>query len=150
MQIVRCKRWKETSMKIILYLLGLVVLFILFKKVTGQTKKYTAARNALLAKYTFENLDEKGKLKVIDRVKEILERGGAKADMINRISAKERFGFYVLAMDELGINPPLKGERWHIRRKPNPYYDLSNADKEVSAAQRHYINKNVLRIELED
>lgn len=61
-------------MKILLWLLGLVILFILFKKVTGQAKKYVAARNALLPKYTFESLDENGKRKVTNRVKEILER----------------------------------------------------------------------------
>ena len=77
--IYMCRTVLSLSLFSLLYLavivkcifLGLNLFSLFFKKVTGQTEKYVAARSALLAKYTFESLDENGKRKVTDRVKEI-------------------------------------------------------------------------------
>jgi len=46
---------------------------------------------------------------------------------------KEKYGFFALAMAELGIEPISRKWRWYI--VPNPFVALIRAEKEIKMAQ---------------
>ena len=135
-----------------IYFIGLGVVgllgFIHFKRFSS---KFKAAMNALLAKYTFESLDTEIQEAIIVQKKIILMRDGlfrasnVESHMLE-FTEKEKFGFYALAMSELGILPALSDYDWYYVR--NPFVALLNADHEIKMAQRHFIKSEGIDIKI--
>lgn len=118
-----------------------------FLKVKSSFQKYRAAQNVLLAKYTFNNLDSEKRNEVIERTKGILQQGGVtSADRIDRLDERERYGFYALAMGELGIQPALAGYDWNFVR--NPFLALLRAEREIRTAQMQIRNARGIQIDI--
>jgi len=123
-----------------IFIIIAIGLFVFFK-VTSGFKKYKAAQNALLAKFTFEGLNSETQEKIIEQTKSILSSGGSSSsdDRISRLEEKVKYGFYALAMAELHIPPALSGYEWQFIK--NPYVALLNAETQIQAAKRQ-LNKS--------
>lgn len=99
--------------------------------------RYSAARNAWLAKYTFDNLESgDARERVTEQVKELTGKG--LLEIMATFSYPQMYGFYALAMVSLGMPPAIPGEKWFAAR--NPYRALLDADPEIASA-RHYFEK---------
>ena len=121
----------------------------LFFHVKSHGSKVGAAKNALLAKYTFSRIDSKTQSKVLDRTRDILRSGGIRdaTEKLQTLSERERYGFYALAMAELGIPPALGNETWQYVR--NPFAALIRAESHIAASQNDLKNKYGVDITME-
>ena len=100
---------------------GVVVLLLLLKVFFTSKKQYGAAANVVFAKYTYGKLKKDEQQKVHDRALEmILESGVAKRGFATEV---ERYGWYALAMDQLGI-PSKVPENPAWFKVDNPYEAL--------------------------
>jgi hypothetical protein len=120
---------------VLILIMGIYVAF----KIKRHGDRLFAAQNALLAKYTFINLDQDSKDKVVNQTANILERGAITPsfDKIKDMSERQLFSFYALAMDELGIPPSISKEKWWSNIR-NPFVSLINADKEIRTISKLY------------
>lgn len=86
---------------------------------------FATATNALLAEYMLPNLTSDQKKKVRAQIAHIFRAGGfpGLTDEFIRthFNSKPRavqLNFIAIALNDLGINPPFKGEFWHEVRNP--------------------------------
>lgn len=116
--------------------------------------RYMAAKNALVAKYTFERLVDDEKEEVDKRILSLLIEGGiplSKAENHkNRLRETQYFGMAALAMSKLRIKPALtdilyKDEWEHVQ---NPL--VGYAEKEISMAVSEVQRKHGLALSLSD
>lgn len=130
-----------TALVVVTVLIALVVYFS-----KGHGTKYAAAKNALLAKVTFERMAPGPQQKVRQQAVDILLRGGIQdaAKYLDQMPPAERSCFFALAMNELGIQPVLPGEQWQLI--PNPFIALTNAEKETEVAKRQLKEQHGLDI----
>src|SRR2546428_11925706 len=108
---------------IIIVIVGLFVVF----KVKSASTKYREALNALLAKYTYQSLDSETQQKVKRQTEKILSAGSFRdaAKELAQLEERERYGFYALAIAEVGVPHSLRGKHWQVIK--NPYVALLNA-----------------------
>jgi hypothetical protein len=126
------------------WLLAFVGLISFLWGITAFWTRYSAARNALLAKFTFGKLDERSAREAVTtRVHEI--SGVSTLEMMATFTPAQIYGFYALAMASLGIPPAIPGEKWFLVR--NPFTAVRNAEPEIASA-RHYFEKKY-RIEID-
>lgn len=119
------------------FLLAAVGLICFLWGITTFWTRYSAARNALLAKHTFDQLEEgDARRQVGTRAREIA--GVSTLEMQATFSAAQLYGFYAIAMASLGVPPALPGERWFS--VSNPYRAVLGAEPELASA-RHYFQK---------
>lgn len=132
-------------MMVLIVIVGIYFIF----HVKRHGSRVGAAKNALLAKYTFSHLDSEKQLKVLDRTRHILESGGIRnaSERLQNLPQRERYGFYALAMAELGIPPCVGNEAWQYVK--NPFVALIRADSHIKAAQNDLKNKYDVEITLE-
>lgn len=123
---------------IVLIVIGVIYFFF---HVKSHGSKVGAAKNVLLAKYTFLRIDSKTQSKIIDRTKDILKSGRIRDadEKLQTLSERERYSFYALAMAELGIRPPLGNETWQYVK--NPFTALIRAESHIEAARNDFKNK---------
>ena len=79
---------------------------------------YNLIENVLLAKHTFDKLDNSRKNSVIIKAKEIIVRGGFGPAMYDDLSDIERYSILALGMLELEIPPDIIGAKWNIVGNP--------------------------------
>ncbi len=116
------------------YIAAFIAAVFVFFRIKSGFNKYRAAMNALLAKHTFSVLGPSEQLRVVNQAKQILVAGRAgDGSMLDRAPDREKFGFYALAMAELGIQPALPGQEWSLVR--NPFVALTNAATQIRTAQ---------------
>ena len=119
------------------WLLAIVGLACFLWGITAFWTRYSAVRNALLAKLTFDRLEEgEARRRVTSKAVEIA--GVSFLEMVATFSSAQRYGFYALAMISLGMPPALSGEKWFVVR--NPYRAALGAEPEIASA-RHYFHK---------
>jgi len=113
----------------------------IYLRIKHQGQKYGAAKNALIAKYTFPKLDRDSKEKVEMVTIDMLSQGrfSDPIDRLKSMSERERYGFYAMAMAHSGIEPLLGNERWSYVE--NPFVALINAEMYINNA-RNYLKKN--------
>jgi hypothetical protein len=130
-------------------LLILVTLLIIFN-IKRHGDRLFAAKNALLAKYTFSTLDQDKQDEVINKTIDILQRGGIEEAIkkINGMAEREKYSFFALAMEEIGINPAFEKEEWWVKIK-NPFIVLIKADKEIKTIQALFSKTYGIKIPLE-
>lgn len=118
--------------------------------------KYIAARNALVAKHTYEVLGEDQQQRVDEQIIDMLIAYGIRASRAPRYKALLRetqyYGMAALAMALLGIPPALPGilfrERWeHVQ---NPLTALTGAETEIQMAAKEILRKNSAVVTLSD
>ena len=102
------------------------------------TKQFMAAQNALVAKYTFNQLDEASKNLISEEAIRVLAENGYPPDKAKQLPTKEeslRYLLYSDAMLRLGIKPALRGilykDNWNLVTG-NPFYSLMGAEKEIN------------------
>ena len=125
----------------------------LFGWLTG-TDKYGAARSALIAKYTFEQLTEGDKDFVKAAAHGVLEVGGYPPhrieERIANLKEYERYCLYAMTMAVIGIKPALKDvlykDEWYPIK--NPFAALINAEKQIKIAQYEIKKKHNVHIDL--
>jgi len=134
----------KTLTIVIAFIVGLFVLV----RIKSAFTKYRAALNALLAKHTYQNLDLASQQKVRIQTQIILFKGGFRdsAQSIEQLDDRERYGFYALAMAELGISPSLPGESWQYIK--NPFVALDNADNQIGTAKIHLQKAHGVTVDL--
>ena len=124
--------------------------------VASTAEKYSAARNALVAKYTFETLGEDQKRKVDDYIVDLLILSGINASRAARYKTQLRdtqyYGMAAIAMAFLNIQPALPGilfrERWeHVH---NPLIALTGAYMEVEMASNEILRKHRVPVVISD
>jgi hypothetical protein len=81
-------------------------------------RRYLAAMNVLMAKYTFERLSHRDQAKVKDQAKAIaLQHGLTTQGYDNDVA---RFGWYALGMKVLGIASKLpENPHWYVVKNPS-------------------------------
>lgn len=128
-------------------LLAVVGLICFIWGITTFWPKYSAARNALLAKHTWDQLEgEDARRQVVLRVE--LLSGITTLEMLATFSPVQMYGFYALAMASLNLTPALPGERWFLVR--NPYSAAIGADPELASAKHYFQKKYCVDINLND
>jgi hypothetical protein len=129
-------------------IVGALVLPFIALRVRASIRRFCAARNALLAKYTFGTLDDNSKRNVVKQAEDIMRSGGIHnpSEHLSSLEEKARYGFFALAMGELGIGPALPNEGWHYVR--NPFVALLKADKEIWMAKNHMRNVHGVDVSL--
>jgi hypothetical protein len=102
-----------------------LVCYVLYR-MHRNTKRHGAAFNVLLGKYTYSLLNESDKKKVEYRTAEILNQA-MRGRFREFNSETERYGWYALAMRELGIPPAVEQyPRWNL--VPNPFAAILPGD----------------------
>jgi hypothetical protein len=118
--------------------------------------KYIAARNALIAKYTFEHMADEQQRKVDEHIVDMLILAGLDASRAAKYKLQLRetqyYGMAAAAMAFLGIPPALPGilfrERWaHV---PNPLVALTSAQLEIEMASNEILRKHRIRVAVSD
>ena len=104
-----------------------------------KSERHAAAFNVLLAKHAYGLLDEVDQNKVKERAADILKRVMPRPPT-DFNSEVEKYGWYALAMRELGIPPALvQYSTWHVTR--NPFMDVLPGDPAIDGVSRHIRDK---------
>lgn len=118
------------------------------------TKQFMVAQNCLIAKYTYDRLDEATRKRVINEAIRILETGGypsTRAKELPNWEENKRYLFYSIAMLHLEIQPMLQGilyhDRWNIITG-NFFSLLLNSDKAFEKAKLMIKNRLNINVEL--
>jgi len=109
--------------------------------------KHSAVQNAFLAKYTFEHLSNSQKNIVITQTFDIMRRSGLLEQDFEVMCSILKFSFYALAMNDLGIKPKLRNERWHYVR--NPYMALHNSDRHILVIKKALFKRHNVTIDMD-
>lgn len=118
--------------------------------------KYIAARNALVAKHTYETLEKEERQSVDDKILDMLIacgiRGSRAPHYKSLLRETQYYGMAALAMALLGIPPSLPDilfrERWeHVQ---NPLTVLTGAETEIQMAAREIQRKHKIAVTLSD
>lgn len=128
-------------------LLAIVGLICFIWGITTFWARYSAARNALLAKHTWDQLeggDARGR--VGTRAREIA--GISILEMQATYSSAQLYGFYAIAMASLRLPPALPGEKWFA--VSNPYRAALGAEPELASARNYFRRKYGVDIDLDD
>lgn len=103
-------------------------------------KKHQAAWNALMASYTFLNLDAPRQHLVLARAKDIVE--GQMRSTLDELRSRNDFVLFmnvlVYALGEEGIQPALGHDQWHWIK--NPFVDCIGAN-EVLNSQKQQLER---------
>ncbi|MDH5301944.1 MAG: hypothetical protein OEW58_11340 [Gammaproteobacteria bacterium] len=110
-------------------IVGVVVLSILYKVIRTK-QQHAAAMNVIFAKYTFEKLSEEKRNLVREVAKDlVLSSTSKRRGYVNEV---ERFGWFALAMNELGIASMVpENPLWN--KVKNPYTAIKPGNKLFSA-----------------
>jgi hypothetical protein len=119
-------------------------------------EKYVAAKNALVAKYTFQFLREDHRKKVDARILDLLISAGVPQKRAERYKSMLRetqyYGMAAIAMALLGIRPWLNNvlfkDRWETVE--NPLVALTDADKAIQMATNEILCKHRVLLSLSD
>lgn len=104
----------------------------LFDLFTNKTERNAqVALTVVLAEYTFDALTPDQKDKVQDAVKRFMERNGRRYLEVFTLPHHHHWGLFASAMQELGINPILPGERWKMAGNP---FAIGEADDDFQEA----------------
>ncbi len=115
--------------------------------ITSFWTRYSAARNALLAKYTFDQLEEgNARGRVAAKARELA--GVSALEMQATFSSAQLYGFYAIAMASLGVSPALAGEKWFM--VSNPYRAVRGAEPELASARHYFQKKHSVSISFND
>lgn len=112
-------------------------------------KKYQAAWNALMASYTFINLDAARQHMVLGRVRAILEGqlGRSIKDILKQNGVVVFLNFLVYGLGEEGIQPALGNEKWFWLK--NPFVDCIGANEVVDAERVKLERKYGVKIDMD-
>ena len=98
-------------------ILGVLILIIIILKIVRTKQQHRAASNVVFAKYTFEQLKKTEQKKVKEKAKELVLASNTK--MRGFANEVERYGWYAMAMSELGIHSAVpENPVWNSVKNP--------------------------------
>lgn len=114
----------------------------------GGFKRYRAVVNAMNAKLTWAELDERFRLGVQSAAENLYMSGGQSAAVIDddqrrskaegaisRMNELHRWSLYAMALEQLGIPPSLDGESWDNSRNP---FTLLAKQKDIVGGSEYF------------
>lgn len=96
---------------------GVLILIIVGLKLFRTKQQHRAASNVVFAKYTFEQLKKTDQKRVKERAKALVL--GSSTKLRGFANEVERFGWYAIAMNDIGIPSAVPDNPvWHKVKKP--------------------------------
>ncbi len=126
-------------METLLTIVSILVVTIIAVKFFAMKRRHKAASNLVFAKYTFNKLNIAQQNSVRDKAVEIVLASAA-TRMTGFANEVERYGWYALAMDRLGIHSAVPDNPCWYKIK-NPYSAIIPGDSmiyNVTAALQQY------------
>lgn len=124
----------------------------------GGFKKYRAVVNAMNAKVTWQNLDERFKMGVESGAENLWLSGGRSAKVIEddqrrsratgtleRMGEFKKWSLYAMSMEQLGLPPCLEGESWDNSRNP---YVLNIKQKDILGGSEYFSRNHRVEVTL--
>ncbi len=125
----------------------------------GGFKKYRAVVNAMNAKVTWQDLDERFKMGVESGAENLWMSGGRSAKVIEddqgrsrtagtieRMGEFQKWSLYAMTMEQLSLPPCLEGENWDSARNP---YVLNIKQKDILGGSDYFSRNHGVEITLE-
>ncbi len=131
---------------LIIAVLCVVIAYALLKYML-YARRYSAALNVVLAKVTFERLLPTKQAEVNSKAHEILARLMTRPPETFETEV-HRFGWYALAMAELGIQPAFEEPRWILI--PNPFLAVVPGDPAFKRIVKYLKRKYGIDIQLKN
>ncbi len=120
------------------YTLAVLVVIIILLKIFRTLQQHKAASNIVFAKYTFSKIDAKQQKSVHEKAKQLVI--DAKTKHTGFANEVERYGWYALAMKELGMMSLVPDNpSWH--KIKNPYLAILPGNYLIRAVSSS-VNKN--------
>lgn len=130
-----------------LFLTILLVVAWAALKYRRYTKRHAAAMNVVLAKYTFEQLSRDQQTQIDEKAHEILA-GLMRHPPSDFQTEVHRFGWYALAMAELGIPPAIEEPKWSY--VSNPWFAVFPGDSTFKLIFEYLKRKYDVEIHIDD
>jgi len=111
------------------YIVGMLVVTVITVKLVAMKRRHKAASNLVFAKYTFNKLNIDQQNKVHDKAVEMVIESTA-TKMTGFANEVERYGWYALAMDALGIHSAVPDNPCWYKIK-NPYRAIIPGDSMI-------------------
>ena len=111
----------------------IVAIAIAYFKFKNDLKKTHASNNVVVAAETYRELNEEAQLEVQQRAEVIIRRCGWTSKDIAFENDTQRFGWYALAMAELGIPPVCMLPSWNF--VANPWLAVIDGDKQLEVSR---------------
>ncbi len=127
-------------------ILLLAILIYILNRLNIGANKHGAVRNAFLAKYTYNKMNDTLKKQINDKTVEIMRRCGLIDKDIIGMSEMLKYCFCAFAMAELNIPPALPDERWQYVK--NPYLTLKISEHPIQVVKFHLEKKHNVKINL--
>lgn len=130
-------------MTIVLPIIGACIFVFLVLKWASVVKRHKAAVNVLLAKHAYEKLGNEEKQRVHKQTANILAELLSLEHQELFCNEAEKFGWYALAMAELGIPPAIKAycyPGWYFVK--NPYIAIFPTDSMFAQVSRYLKHKH--------
>jgi hypothetical protein len=128
-------------------LLGIFLALYIWLKVSNWRKRNNAANNVILAKHTFSQLSESDRQRVHNHAVEIINRSGGKFTRFTEETSQ--YGWYALALAELGIPPAMPGEKDWLYVS-NPFIAISPRDPMLKVVSEFYRKRKGVKVEISD
>ena len=124
----------------LIILLGLYI----WLKASNWLKRNAAANNVILAKYTFLQLSVTDRERVHAHAVKIINASGGKFTRFTEETSQ--YGWYALALAELGIPPALPDQHWCLVR--NPYLAIFPRDPMLKAVSSFFRKRYDAHVEI--
>jgi len=115
--------------EILFYIVGMLVVVAITVKLVAMKRRHKAASNLVFAKYTFNKLNIAQQNSVHDKAVEMVIESTA-TKMTGFANEVERYGWYALAMDALGIHSAVPDNPCWYKIK-NPYRAIIPGDSMI-------------------
>lgn len=126
-------------MEILFYIGATLIVAVLVVKVVNMKRRHKAASNVVFAKFTFNKLNIDKQNSIHDKAIEMVH--ASDTNLRGFANEVERFGWYALAMDSLGIHSSVPDNPCWNRVK-NPYLAILPGDSMIynvtGALQQQY------------
>ncbi len=129
------------------YAFGALVLIIIILKIYRTKQQHRAASNVVFAKYTFEKIKKTEQKKVKARAKALVINSNTKLrGFANEV---ERYGWYALAMDDLGIRSAVPDNpAWN--KVKNPYSAIFPGNYLMRAVTTYLLREHDIDINISE
>lgn len=132
---------------IILSIFAVLVFIIVALKIFRTKQQHRAASNVVFAKYTFDQLKKPEQKRVKERAKALVLASSTKLrGFANEV---ERFGWYAVAMDDLGIpsNVP-ENPAWY--KVKNPYVAIFPGSYLLRAVSGYLLSEHEITVNISE
>ena len=126
---------------------GVLILIIIILKIYRTKQQHRAASNVVFAKYTFEKMKKEEQKKVKEKAKALVLSSDTKLrGFANEV---ERYGWYALAMHDLGIPSAVPDNPvWHSVK--NPYTAILPGSYLIRAVSTYLLSEHNISLNVSE